>query len=267
MFNLKQIKYTLRHRKAYREVEKELLGRNTLSGYLHDLDKVFLYLFFDYQKVHNWHRSHANHHSVKARTEKHYMQMVIDWESARRTKPDKSLNAYETLNKYYPQLTDKIMPILVKYNLDHRRGDDLTNNKWSKDYGTVYIGFDESIKCKSYSTLKVFRDKGNYVLDNVSENTMLYWCSCDYFDTRLIINKASNEGICINNMIENRESNKNINKYLLDLLISKFESEQFLYHIKEIQNNAFRDGYIRKTHEIAEVFKYISTSRYSDIYE
>lgn len=52
MFIFKQIKYTLDHRKAFRKVEKELLVKNTLSSYLHNFDKVFLYLFFDYQKVH-----------------------------------------------------------------------------------------------------------------------------------------------------------------------------------------------------------------------
>lgn len=38
-----RIKYTMKHRKAFRAVEKQLLGHNTIRGYLHDLDKVFLY--------------------------------------------------------------------------------------------------------------------------------------------------------------------------------------------------------------------------------
>lgn len=44
-----RIAYTLRHRKAFRRVEKELLGHSTLRGIFHDLDKVFLYMIFDYK--------------------------------------------------------------------------------------------------------------------------------------------------------------------------------------------------------------------------
>lgn len=43
--------------------------------------------------------------------------MVIDWECARLTKPDKPLNARQTLYKFYPELKDKILPILNKLNL------------------------------------------------------------------------------------------------------------------------------------------------------
>ena len=34
--------------------------------------------------------------------------MIIDWECARYTKPDKPLNAYDTLYKIYPELEEKI---------------------------------------------------------------------------------------------------------------------------------------------------------------
>lgn len=44
--------------------------------------------------------------------------MVIDWECARYTKPDKPLNAYDTLYKYYPELEDKILPILKELKID-----------------------------------------------------------------------------------------------------------------------------------------------------
>ena len=48
--------------------------------------------------------------------------MVIDWECARFTKPDKPLNAYETYKKYYCDkmtLKQRIMVKLVmqKFNL------------------------------------------------------------------------------------------------------------------------------------------------------
>lgn len=116
MKNIESIKYTLAHRKAFRVIEKELLGYNTIRSLFHDLDKVLLYPFFDRKKVHNFHRKYMRHHS-KARTYNDFVQMVIDWECARYTKPDKPLNARETLYAYYPELKDKILPILEKFNL------------------------------------------------------------------------------------------------------------------------------------------------------
>ena len=115
--NKEMIKYTLRHKKAFLNIEKNLLRKNTIRGYLHDIDKVFLYMFMNYKDAHNFHRNHSRHHSIKAKTEKDFIQMVIDWECARYTKPDKPLNARETLYKYYPDLSDKVEPILKKFNL------------------------------------------------------------------------------------------------------------------------------------------------------
>lgn len=43
--------------------------------------------------------------------------MMIDWECARYTKPDKPLSARDTLYKFYPELEEKMLPILNKYNL------------------------------------------------------------------------------------------------------------------------------------------------------
>ena len=42
---LENFKYTLKHKKAFLEVEKYLTGKNTIDGYLHDIDKLFMYLF------------------------------------------------------------------------------------------------------------------------------------------------------------------------------------------------------------------------------
>ena len=43
--------------------------------------------------------------------------MIIDWECARYTKPDKPLNAYDTLINYYPGMTDVILPILERMGI------------------------------------------------------------------------------------------------------------------------------------------------------
>ncbi len=112
------VKYTLAHRKAFREVEKELFGKVSISGYLHDMDKVLLYPIFGKDMVSKWHREFSKHHK-KACKYKHYCQMVVDWECARKTKADKPLNAYDTLYKFYPELEDKILPILKELKLDY----------------------------------------------------------------------------------------------------------------------------------------------------
>ena len=114
---LNSIKYTLEHRRAFLKVEKMLLGKNTLRGYLHDLDKVFLKVFLNKKTVQKIHRKYSKHHNQKAHTKADYIQMVIDWECARYTKPDKPLNARETLYKFYPELESKIVPILKEFGL------------------------------------------------------------------------------------------------------------------------------------------------------
>lgn len=117
--NIKKIKYTIKHRKAFRKVEKDLLGYNTIRSFFYDIDKIFLYLFFSKDKVQIIHRKLARHHfeSIFKKKRMDYIQMIIDWECARFTKPDKPLNARETLYKFYPQLKNEIEPLLKELNL------------------------------------------------------------------------------------------------------------------------------------------------------
>lgn len=50
--DLKQIKYTLNHRKAFKKIKKELLGEILYLVIYTTLIKYFYIYFFDYQKVH-----------------------------------------------------------------------------------------------------------------------------------------------------------------------------------------------------------------------
>lgn len=43
--------------------------------------------------------------------------LVVDWECARYTKPDKLLNARDTLDKFYPELKDKVLPVIQELGL------------------------------------------------------------------------------------------------------------------------------------------------------
>jgi hypothetical protein len=112
----KKIQYTILHKKAYKKIEKQLLGKNTLRGYLHDLDKIFMLIFLPRELVHKIHRKFSRHHN-RARNRKDYIDMVIDWECARFTKADKPLTAVETLYAYFPEKEKDILPLLKEFKL------------------------------------------------------------------------------------------------------------------------------------------------------
>lgn len=121
-----RMQYTWKHKTAFLKIEHELLGHNTLSGYLHYLDKILLWypVAFISQKGIKWchrqHRRFSKHHveNKSKKTRKDYINMIIDWECARYTKPDKPLNAYETMQKFYPELQHVIMPLLEEFRLN-----------------------------------------------------------------------------------------------------------------------------------------------------
>ena len=117
MFNIEYIKYTWKHKKAFLDIEKSILGYNTLRGYLHDADKLVMYLILPKEVASKIHRKYSHHHVLKASSYNDFVEMVIDWECARYTKKDKPLTAYETLYKFYPHLEDKILPIIIRYSL------------------------------------------------------------------------------------------------------------------------------------------------------
>lgn len=112
-----RINYTFQHRKAYRKVEKELTGRNSLKGYFHDLNKVVMYVLgLPTKKAHNIHQKLSPHH-VKNGKVKDAVSAIIDWECARLTKPDKSLSAFKYYKKTWPDGIPKIEEALKKLGL------------------------------------------------------------------------------------------------------------------------------------------------------
>ena len=122
-------KYTLKHKGAFLRVEYDLLGHNTWRGFFHDTDKL-LWLYplalitgRDKKWVQTKHRKNNRHHAEcdKERKRCDYIEMIIDWECARFTKADKQLDAYDTMKKFYPQLQDAILPLLLEFKLDHEK--------------------------------------------------------------------------------------------------------------------------------------------------
>lgn len=122
MENIEHIIYTYKHRKIVMLLaEKYFKGNEELLEQVryHDLDKLFMYLFYNKKDVSKTHRNLNRHHDNDLeKTYLDYIEMVLDWESARYTKLDKPLNAYETLYNFYPHMVENILPILQEMGID-----------------------------------------------------------------------------------------------------------------------------------------------------
>jgi hypothetical protein len=97
MFNWKErqkrIKNLRAHRKEFRRVEKEVLGKNVRS-FTHDLDKLLgYYMLLPIPWIRKRHKLKARHH--QASTKKDYIEKIIDFECARFSKPKSPLTARE----------------------------------------------------------------------------------------------------------------------------------------------------------------------------
>lgn len=128
--NFNYNKYTYLHRKAFvyyvnnnkyltEEERNELLRR----AKVHDMDKQTLYLFWEKEKSSKYHKKHASHHFPKDcdLSKKDYydfLESVFDYECAALTKPDKPLNAYDTMKKYFPTLEEYLLPIMKRLHMD-----------------------------------------------------------------------------------------------------------------------------------------------------
>lgn len=121
MRNREYIDYTYKHRKVVKLLAEKYFGGNEdllAQVELHDLDKLFTYLFYDKKVASKLHREQNPHHANEVeKTDLDYIEMVLDWESARYTKPDKPLNAYDTLYAYYPEMEEVILPILQEMGI------------------------------------------------------------------------------------------------------------------------------------------------------
>ena len=103
--------YTEKHRKACLYLAEKYVKEGLMPPEIidrmkvHDVDKLSLYMIMDKMSAQKKHQDTQAHHFGNSiiKTDLDYMEAVIDWESARYTKPDKPLNAYDTLYKFYPE--------------------------------------------------------------------------------------------------------------------------------------------------------------------
>jgi hypothetical protein len=113
----KIITHTLKHKFAFLKLEKQLTGKMSLWSFFHDVDKLILYLFLPKKIVHSIHRKLCFHHCENIFKRYDYFRMVLDWECARFTKPDKPLNAKDTCLKLYPEFQIKIFDEIKRLGL------------------------------------------------------------------------------------------------------------------------------------------------------
>ena len=133
MKNLKWCIYTYKHRKAFEYTvrklirDPELLEEMLRRSRVHDLDKMYLYLFLDdqvvSQKIHVRRKAHhLENDSPKSRED--LVETVIDYECAPYTKPDKPLNAWDFVRKmqelHYldPKLAEQLFGIMRELGID-----------------------------------------------------------------------------------------------------------------------------------------------------
>lgn len=109
-----EIKNIQKHRKEVQRIAKE----KGLSFPFHDFVKMINVFIFGDKIATKLHRKFSNHHArmryiritydeglkVYTRFIKNKEEAAIDWESARFTKPDKPLDAYDTWRKYYSDI-------------------------------------------------------------------------------------------------------------------------------------------------------------------
>jgi hypothetical protein len=98
---LRRIKELTKHKVAFFKYEKKILGKHTLRGLTHDLDKLLLYLTpLPIKYVRARHKARARHHNPT--TTRDYEEKLVDYECARFTKRNSKLTAIQYIKKKYP---------------------------------------------------------------------------------------------------------------------------------------------------------------------
>ena len=116
----KHIPYSFKHYLMVMKLEKKYIGYYKYP--FHDLDKIFMYIFLSFlgtKMIQKIHTRFAKHHLRKYKKHMRFDEAILDWESARFTKPDKPMDAWETYQKLYTDFSDDLLPIFEKFNLKH----------------------------------------------------------------------------------------------------------------------------------------------------
>lgn len=139
MRNFEDCVQLYKHRLALKEVIKSNKHLDEKSKYVmlerakfHDIDKMIMYLFWDKDKASEWHRKTAPHHridmgvSLSCCASAHRysdvywygLESIFNWECVGITNPDKSLNAYDTVCKLYPDYKGVLLQVLEDLHMN-----------------------------------------------------------------------------------------------------------------------------------------------------
>lgn len=117
------IPYTWKHKIAVIRLEKQLTGKNTLRCIFHDTDKLMSYILLPFltlrqhKELHKKLSAHHHYEKIDKLPEKVLMEIVLDWESARYTKPDKPETAREYCLRAKPWCYPYLRPLLDKFGI------------------------------------------------------------------------------------------------------------------------------------------------------
>ena len=106
------IPYTWKHKMEVIKLEKQFTGKVSLRILLHDADKLFGYALFPFltlnqhKTIHRILNKHHHYNDIANLSDAVRREIVLDWESAHYTKPDKPQTAREwcvhkRMNCYY----------------------------------------------------------------------------------------------------------------------------------------------------------------------
>ena len=117
------IPYTWKHKMAMIKLEKQFTGKVTPRILFHDTNKLFSFILFPFltpdqhEALHQKFSKHHHYDDIANLTDAVREEIVLDWESARYTKPDKPRTAREwcsyKLINCYPYLS----PIFDKWGI------------------------------------------------------------------------------------------------------------------------------------------------------
>jgi len=126
MKNIGYLEYTYMHRRAFAFLVEKLIKDEDdkkemrKRAEVHDLDKALMYTMIEKSEASKIHRNTQRHHMENRGNKDKYdiMEAVFDFESAALTKPDKPLNAYDTVKKYNPYHADELLACIHELGID-----------------------------------------------------------------------------------------------------------------------------------------------------
>jgi hypothetical protein len=151
MRNFGYARYTYLHRlalKHYISKNDNLTPEETVilleRADVHDMDKLTLYLFWEKEEASKYHRKTSRHHMRKEFIDLGFankfdmLESIFDFECAGLTKPDKPLNAFDTIEKFYPDCKEAYMKYLPRLGMDFSyKAFDEDDLKWFEEVQEV----------------------------------------------------------------------------------------------------------------------------------